>query len=73
MHHDLLLMQEHVTRTTLTIDDELFAQALSLLGPGIEKSELLKECRAVRCCGRWTSGWKPSLPNWVGAASRSVS
>ncbi len=31
-------------RTTLTIDDALFAQALSLSEPGIEKSELLKEC-----------------------------
>lgn len=31
-------------RTTLTIDDELFAKALSLAEPGIEKSDLLKEC-----------------------------
>jgi hypothetical protein len=31
-------------RTTLTIDDQLFTQALSLATPGIEKSELLREC-----------------------------
>ena len=31
-------------RTTVTIDDELFAQALALAEPGMEKSELLKEC-----------------------------
>lgn len=31
-------------RTTLTIDDQLYAKALSLAEPGMEKSELLKEC-----------------------------
>lgn len=31
-------------RTTLTIDDELFDKAMALAEPGIEKSELLKEC-----------------------------
>lgn len=31
-------------RTTLTIDDELFAKAVALADPGIERSELLKEC-----------------------------
>ena len=31
-------------RTTLTIDDVLFAKALSLADPGIGKSELLREC-----------------------------
>lgn len=31
-------------RTTLTIDDELFAKAVALAAPGIEKSELLREC-----------------------------
>ena len=31
-------------RTTLTIDDQLFAKALALAEPGIEKSELLREC-----------------------------
>jgi len=31
-------------RTTLTIDDQLFARAVSLAEPGIEKSELLREC-----------------------------
>lgn len=31
-------------RTTLTIDDQLFAKAVSLAEPEIEKSELLREC-----------------------------
>ncbi len=31
-------------RTTLTIDDQLYAKAVSLAEPGMEKSELLKEC-----------------------------
>jgi len=31
-------------RTTLTIDDELFAKAASLAEPGIDKSELIREC-----------------------------
>ena len=31
-------------RTTLTIDDQLFAKAVSLAPPGIEKSELIREC-----------------------------
>lgn len=31
-------------RTTLTIDDELFAKAVSLAGAGMERSDLLKEC-----------------------------
>lgn len=31
-------------RTTLTIDDDLFAKAMALAEPGMEKSELLKEC-----------------------------
>lgn len=31
-------------RTTLTIDDELFAKAVALADPGIDKSELLREC-----------------------------
>lgn len=31
-------------RTTLTIDDELFAKAVALADPGLEKSELFKEC-----------------------------
>jgi Arc/MetJ family transcription regulator len=31
-------------RTTLTLDDALFATALSLAEPGIERSELLREC-----------------------------
>lgn len=31
-------------RTTVTIDDELFAKAQSLAEPGLERSELLREC-----------------------------
>jgi hypothetical protein len=31
-------------RTTLTIDDELFAKAVALAEPGIERSELLRQC-----------------------------
>ena len=31
-------------RTTLTIDDDLFAKALALAEPGVEKSELIREC-----------------------------
>lgn len=31
-------------RTTVTIDDALFAKALALADPGTERSELFKEC-----------------------------
>lgn len=31
-------------RTTLTIDDQLFAKAVLLAEPGIEKAELIREC-----------------------------
>ena len=34
-------------RTTFTIDDQLFAKALALAEPGVEKSELLRECVKV--------------------------
>lgn len=43
------LMQNRITlnikpmRTTLTIDDELFDQALAMADPGIDKAELLRE------------------------------
>jgi hypothetical protein len=37
-------MQEVSMRTTLTIDDQLFAKAVSLAPPGVEKSELIREC-----------------------------
>jgi Arc/MetJ family transcription regulator len=36
--------EQRVMRTTLTIDDELFAKALELAAPGMEKSELIREC-----------------------------
>jgi metal-responsive CopG/Arc/MetJ family transcriptional regulator len=31
-------------RITLTIDDQLFAKAVALAEPGVEKSELIEEC-----------------------------
>ena len=31
-------------RTTLTIDDQLFEKAVALAEPGLDKSELLREC-----------------------------
>ena len=31
-------------RTTLTIDDELYAKAVALAEPGVEKSELIRQC-----------------------------
>jgi len=31
-------------RTTLTVDDGLFEHALALSAPGIEKSQLLRDC-----------------------------
>lgn len=31
-------------RTTITIDDPLFEKAISLVEPGMEKSELIREC-----------------------------
>lgn len=31
-------------RTTLTIDDQLFAKAVALAEPGTEKAELFREC-----------------------------
>ena len=39
-----LLPRKARMRTTVTIDDALFAKALGLAPPGIEKSELLREC-----------------------------
>ena len=31
-------------RTTITIDDDLYEEAMALADPGIEKSELIREC-----------------------------
>ena len=31
-------------RTTLTIDDDIFAKAMSLAQPDMDRSELLREC-----------------------------
>lgn len=44
MQTDTQIDEESSMRTTLTIDDELFAKAVALAEPGIERSELIKEC-----------------------------
>ncbi len=31
-------------RTTITIDDDLYSKAVALANPGMEKSELIREC-----------------------------
>ncbi|MCB2008974.1 MAG: type II toxin-antitoxin system VapB family antitoxin [Rhodoferax sp.] len=31
-------------RTTITIDDDLYDKAVALADPGVEKSELIREC-----------------------------
>ena len=36
--------QRLTMRTKLTIDDQLFAKAVALAKPGVEKSELIREC-----------------------------
>jgi Arc/MetJ family transcription regulator len=40
-------MQEMTVRTTITVDDELYRQALELAEPGIEKADLLREAMRV--------------------------
>ena len=45
MRYDVVIKhQGSIMRTTLTIDDALFEEALALADPGIEKSELIREC-----------------------------
>jgi hypothetical protein len=39
-----LLVQRSNMRTSFTIDDHLFTKAVALAEPGIEKSELIREC-----------------------------
>ena len=39
-----LIMHKVRMRTTITIDDPLFEKAISLAEPGMEKSELIREC-----------------------------
>ncbi len=39
-----LLTHKVIMRTTLTIDDKLFAKAAALAPPGTEKSELIRDC-----------------------------
>ena len=34
-------------RTTITIDDELFRQAVEVAGPGMDKSEIVREAMRV--------------------------
>ena len=38
------LMTELPMRTTLTLDDSLYTEALALAEPGLDKDELLREC-----------------------------
>ena len=38
------LMTELPVRTTLTLDDSLYTEALALAEPGLDKAELLREC-----------------------------
>jgi Arc/MetJ family transcription regulator len=38
------LMQGMPMRTTITIDDDLYDKAVALADPGVEKSELIREC-----------------------------
>ena len=40
----LLMLKAKTMRTTLTIDDQLFAKAVALAEPGIDRSELIREC-----------------------------
>ena len=40
----MALSAKTTMRTTLTLDDRLFADALALADPGMDKAELLREC-----------------------------
>ena len=40
----MALSAKTTMRTTLTLDDSLFADALALADPGMDKAELLREC-----------------------------
>ena len=40
----MALSAKSTMRTTLTLDDSLFADALALADPGMDKAELLREC-----------------------------
>lgn len=44
IQNDAFIDAEVEMRTTLTIDDELFSRAVALAQPGMEKSELIREC-----------------------------
>jgi metal-responsive CopG/Arc/MetJ family transcriptional regulator len=44
MQNDVFDSKEVEMRTTLTIDDQLFSKAVALAQPGMEKSELIREC-----------------------------
>jgi len=44
VQNDAFIDAERAVRTTLTIDDDLFAKAMALAQPGTEKSELIREC-----------------------------
>jgi Arc/MetJ family transcription regulator len=40
-------LEELVMRTTVTIDDALYAQALEVIGPNVDKSDLFREALKV--------------------------
>ena len=40
----MALSAKTAMRTTLTLDDSLYADALALADPGMDKAELLREC-----------------------------
>lgn len=46
MHHYTTTDEVHAMRTTVSIDDELYQQALDVADPGMDKADLFRE--AVR-------------------------
>jgi Arc/MetJ family transcription regulator len=54
MHHGIFLDAEDAMRTTVTIDDELYEQALELADPDMDKADLFRE--AVRTFVRVQAG-----------------
>jgi Arc/MetJ family transcription regulator len=54
MHHGILFDAEDAMRTTVTIDDDLYEQALELADPDMDKADLFRE--AVRTFVRVQAG-----------------
>ena len=57
--HQFLNLKYHSMRTTVTIDDELYTQALEVIDPDIEKSELFREALKVLFAWNQPSDWPP--------------